>query len=151
MTLFKNNTISILGLLLLIIAFSSCEDDYKPNPVPDIRVNAVIYLNYHSELNAVGNSKYFEMINGSAVGYKGHGIIVTRKSPQKFIAFDATCPNDVEADSHVEIEGSFAVCPVCDAKFNILIDGSPLNAKSKYPLRTLRTSLKSNKELHIYN
>ncbi len=137
----------IVGILLLLVPLIACEDDYRPNPVPNTRVNKVIYLDYHSELNAVGNSKYFK-----DAGYHRNGIIVTRKSTNTFIAFDATCPNDVEEDNHVIIEGSFAVCPICDAKFNILIDGSPMNEKSRYPLRNLKTSYKeSRNELHVYN
>ncbi len=139
----------IVGILLLLITLIACEDDYRPNPVPNTRVNKIIYLDYHSELNAVGNSKYF-----GNIGYRGHGIIVTRTAPQKFIAFRATCPNpdDVDEDTHVELDGSFAVCPMCNAKFNILIDGSPMNEKSRYPLRSLKTSYKkSGNELRVYN
>ncbi len=148
MAFLKYKLLLIIGILLIV---GGCEDDYMPNPVPEVRVNATIYLNYHSELNAVGNSKYFEMINGSQVGYKGHGIIITRTAPNKFVAFDATCPNHIDSESHVEIKGSFAVCPMGDAKFNILIDGSPINAKSKYALRTLHTFFKSNNTLRVYN
>lgn len=151
----KQNTITIISILLLATSIISCSDDSISNtrhPVPERRINQSINLDYHSELNAVGNSKYFARINGSNVGYLDHGIIVTRTEPKKFIAFDATCPHDIMADTHVEIKGSFAVCPKCKSKFNLFTRYPFKGSVAKYPLRELYTTYRSSEnQLRIYN
>jgi nitrite reductase/ring-hydroxylating ferredoxin subunit len=128
--------------LLTLIGFSSCSKDTDLDKiVPYSRVQFE-YLDNENKLGAVGNSIYLneDDITTSSAGYKNHGIILVKLS-EGYAAFDATCTNDVESEEHVEIDGAFAICPVCDSKFNILQGGFPFaGSAARYQLKVYNTS-----------
>ncbi|BAX79728.1 hypothetical protein [Labilibaculum antarcticum] len=113
--------------LLINITFCSCSKDTNVDEIiPYTYVKGTIYLDFYSELNSPGNALYFDEI-GASVGYNGHGFIVVRTGTYEFDVFDASCTNDKDSEEHVELDGVFVECPVCESKFNILGDGYPFN------------------------
>ena len=149
----KSNLLYFFLFLLLNTFFCSCsktisEDDI----VPHVFVQGTIYLEYHSELNSIGNALYFDEI-GTSTGYKGHGFIVVRTSSSEFAVFDASCTNDVEADEHVEVDEALAVCPICESQYSLLTGAWPLNnSVAKYKLKGYRnTYYSSRNELKVRN
>lgn len=140
----KPNLLYFFLILLLNITFCSCSKDTNVDEiVPYTFVKGTIYLNFHSELNSVGNALYFDEI-GASVGYKGHGFIVVRTSTSEFTVFDATCTHDTDSEEHVVIKGSYAECPVCKSKFSLLTGGWPFNdSVAKYKLKEYRNSYSS--------
>ncbi len=142
--------------LLSSIGFYSCSEDTNLNKiVPYVRVQFE-HLDNENKLGAVGNAIYLgeNDIATSAAGYKNHGIIIVRLN-DGFAAYDATCTHDVESEEHVELDGVFAVCPVCNSKFDILQGGFPFNgSKARYNLKTYRTSNSNagnHAEIRVYN
>lgn len=143
-------------ILIPLLAFSSCSKDTNIDKiVPYTRVEFE-YLDNENKLGAVGNSIYLDEddIITSSAGYKNHGIIIVRLN-EGFAAFDATCTNDVEADEHVELDGSFAECPICGSKFNVLQGGEPFNGSvARYNLKQYKTSSQSagnHATIRVYN
>jgi nitrite reductase/ring-hydroxylating ferredoxin subunit len=116
-----------------------------------VYVNGTIHLEFYDALNAVGNALYFDEIDTS-IGYRGHGFIVVRTSTTEFAVYGATCSHDREADEHLEIEGSFAECPICQSKFNIFT-GWPFNGSTAtIRLAEYKTSYsKANNTLKVRN
>lgn len=136
------NRTSSFSLLLLtfLIFFTCCKKDEEYNPIPTVLVNFSINPNgtEYSNLNTVNGSEY---LTG---GYKG--IIVFRKSPYEFSAFDRACPYDWEVNDArilVDTAGSTAYCPVCKSRF-LLLDGTPFEGPSKYPLLQYQTTYDGN-------
>tara|TARA_R110001583_G_scaffold74156_6_gene205605 strand:+ start:9736 stop:10206 length:471 start_codon:yes stop_codon:yes gene_type:complete len=131
--------------LFTLIGFSSCSKDTNLDKiVPYTRVEFE-YLDNENKLGAVGSSIYLDEddIITSSAGYKNHGIIIVRLN-EGFAAFDATCTYDVEAAEHVELDGSFAECPICESKFNIQQDGQPFNnSVARFNLKQYKTSSQS--------
>ncbi|MPQ45606.1 hypothetical protein GCQ56_01180 [Marinifilum sp. N1E240] len=149
----KSNLLYFFLLLTLSSLFCSCSSNSEEDEIiPNTYINATIYLDYYSELGSVGNAIYFETINGSSVGYLGHGVIVVKVN-NGFSAFDATCSHDIEDEAHVELDGTFAECPICNSKFNLLDGGYPFEGSvARYPLKEFSTSYSSSSNtLRIYN
>ncbi len=122
----------IFLIILLPFVFFSCETN---NPVPEVYVNFILELNspVYSILNSSGSS-----IIIPNEGYKGHGVIITRKDFETFVAFDATCTYDPDAEwGRVEIDETsvFAVDKICLSKFSLLLDGTVLEGPASIPLK----------------
>lgn len=121
----------LLLSLFLTIVLSGCTKEQQQNDIPVVEVNFVVNPNSteYLELNAVNGWVY---VTG---GYRG--IILVRISLNEFKAFERACPYDWEqADARIEVESSSitAMCPHCKSKF-ILLDGSPFEGPSPYPLK----------------
>lgn len=144
MTINKSNLHYFFLFLLLCLVFCSCSSSSEEEEIiPSVYVNGTIYLNFHSELNSVGNALYFDEI-GTSTGYQGHGFIVIRTSTTEFSVFDASCTHDKDEMEHVEINGTFAECPICNSKFSLLTGGWPFNnSVAKTKLKEYRNSYSS--------
>jgi len=150
---YKSNLLHFFLFLLLNITFWSCSDTTDEDDiVPYTYVNGTIRLDYYNDLNAIGNALYFDEI-GTSVGYNGHGFIVVRTGTSEFAVFDATCTNDIDSDEYLEINGSYAECPVCGSKFSLLTGGWPFNESvAKYKLKEYQnTYYSSNNTLKVRN
>lgn len=153
MSIIKSNLLYFFLFLLLSTTFCSCSSDNDNKEiVPSWHINSTLYLDFHSELGSVGNALYFSSIGGETVGYNDHGIIVVKLN-NGFAAYDATCTHDIDVEEHVEPDGVFAECPVCESKFNLLDGGYPFEGSvAIHPLKKYRTSYSSsNRTLRIYN
>ncbi len=137
----KSNLQYFFLILLLNLTFCSCSKDTNVNEIiPYTYVKGTIHLDFYSELNSVGNALYFDEI-GTSTGYYGHGFIVIRTSTSEFAVFDASCTNDKDSDEHVEIEGTYAECPVCESKFSLLTGGWPFNdSVAEYKLKEYKST-----------
>ena len=125
---------------IIFFGLTACSKEENKNEIPVVSVNFVITPNSteYLELNAVGG---WVTVTG---GYRG--IIIYRKSSSEFMAFERACPYDwQETDARVDIEASglTVVCPSCQSKF-ILIDGTPFEGPSHYPLKQYQTQYDGN-------
>jgi nitrite reductase/ring-hydroxylating ferredoxin subunit len=123
--------VSLFLLSLITLLLLGCSKEENPNDIPVVAVNFVVNPNSteYLELNAVNG---WVTVTG---GYRG--IIIFRKSLNEFAAFERACPYDwQQSDARIEVESSgiTAICPHCSSKF-ILLDGSPFNGPSPYPLK----------------
>jgi nitrite reductase/ring-hydroxylating ferredoxin subunit len=130
----------LMTAMILILVIAGCSKEEKKNEIPVVAVNFVIdpgsteYL----ELNGVGGWVY---LTG---GYRG--IIIYRKSISEFMAYERACPYDWElTDARVDVEasGMTTACPSCNSKF-ILIDGTPFEGPTHYPLKQYQTQFDGN-------
>ena len=143
--------VRILGGLTLFLFFltaviSCSKHETGQNDIPTVMVNFSINPNSteYLELNHVTG---WVPLTG---GYRG--IIVYRKSIDEFLAFERACPFDwqtPDAQVRVDTSGITLTCPVCSSRF-IIIDGSPYQGPSPYPLKQYRTAFDGNL-LYVYN
>jgi nitrite reductase/ring-hydroxylating ferredoxin subunit len=132
-------------LSLFFIVFSCGEEEELPD-IPYVYVNFSINPNSteYLELNQPGGWIY---LTG---GYRG--ILIYRLSMTDFMAFERACPYDPNVSGariEVDTSGITTFCPVCHSKY-ILIDGSPFEGPSHYPLKAYRTTYDGN-FLYVYN
>ncbi len=132
-------------LFLLLGAWGCKKNDDR---VPNVAVDEYLNLNLpeYFNLSAINNWVYYN--------YAGNkGIIVIRKSPTDFAAFERTCTYDPSVSASI-IEGItndiFCIDSVCGSKFSLL-DGSVVTGPATQPLLQYRTELLNNNILHIYN
>ncbi|HRY99165.1 MAG TPA: hypothetical protein P5550_08950 [Bacteroidales bacterium] len=143
-------TVGILITVLLVVGVAgvvSCKKD-KARQIPYAYVNIYIKPNSteYLELNAVGGWVYLTAASPS------RGIIVYRRGPDDFVAFERTCPYDPDKDCarvEVEVSGSTAVDSCCMSRF-ILHDGSPFAGPASLPLKQYQTAY-DGITLHITN
>ena len=134
---------------LLIALWSGCKKEEQQDPENQIPVVPVsISLNPNSteylRLNVVSG---WETIYG---GYRG--IIVYRISTNEFVAFERSCPydwNQTTTKVIVDTSGLTISCPNCKSQF-LILDGSPYQGPSHYPLKQYQTSYDGNL-LYIFN
>jgi nitrite reductase/ring-hydroxylating ferredoxin subunit len=123
-----------------LLVITGCSKEEKRNEIPVVAVSFVIDPNSteYLELNGVGG---WVTLTG---GYRG--IIVYRKSISEFMAFERACPYDWELiDARIEVDpsGLTATCPSCKSSF-ILIDGTPYEGPTPYPLKQYQTQFDGN-------
>lgn len=135
----------VTGLFFLLNNMACKKNDDR---VPTVAVDEYLNLNLPEffNLNAINNWVYYN--------YAGNkGIIVIRKSPTEFAAFERTCTFDPSVSAAI-VEGInndiFGIDSVCGSKFSLL-DGSIINGPATQPLLQYRTDLLNNNILHIYN
>lgn len=131
--------------VILVSGLTACSKEQNPNEIPSVAVNFFIYPNSteYIELNTQG----WVAVTG---GYRG--IIVYRKSATEYMAFERACPYDWDqASGRIEVEASglTAYCPGCKSKY-ILLDGTPFEGPTKYPLKQYQTQFDGN-QLYIFN
>jgi nitrite reductase/ring-hydroxylating ferredoxin subunit len=132
----SNRVIKLLVILFgSMVIFTNCAKEGDQPEIPYVPVNFSLNPNstQYINLNAVNG---WETVTG---GY--NGILIFRKSVNEFSAFERACPFDplVEgAKVQVDASGITCFCPVCGSKF-IMIDGSPYEGPSNYPLKQYST------------
>jgi len=125
-----------LFLTAALIVSCSKKNDSQAPVIPYVVVNFILNPNstQYIELNHIGGSV---PVTG---GYRG--IIIYRKSDNEFMAYERACANDPTADSaqvRIEVSGITCYCPKCKSKY-ILLDGSPFEGPSQWPLKQYRTN-----------
>lgn len=138
---------SLLSLtaLLVLMGLGSCKKDTN-NGVPITPVDIYLYTNNPSfvNLNGVGGWVY---VTGGI-----RGILIYRKSPSEFMAYDRNCTfqsSDACATVVVDATNILATDTCCHSKFS-MYDGSVTQAPAGLPLKAYNTTFDGN-VLHIYN
>ena len=143
--LFHKKILFLLVIFLMLVSGCS-KKEQSNNDIPTVPVSFSINPNSteYIELNVVNG---WVALTG---GYRG--IIVFRKSVSEFMAYERACPYDwqkTNARINVDKSGITALCPVCNSKF-VLLDGSPYQGPSPYPLKQYQTSYDGTL-LYIFN
>jgi nitrite reductase/ring-hydroxylating ferredoxin subunit len=134
-----------LTAFLILLSLGGCKKD-GDNGVPITPVDIYLYTNNPSfvNLNGVGGWVY---ITGGV-----RGILVYRKSPSEFMAYDRNCTyqsSDACATVVVDATNILATDTCCHSKFS-MYDGSVTQAPAGLPLKAYNTTYDGN-VLHIYN
>lgn len=138
----------IFHLFLLALLFLNCSSDdtrIRNSYLPNYGVNLEINLNLplYNNLNYPNNAIFISQGNSGING------IILVNAAGSFLAFEATCPNQIPSTcSKMEIQGMSAVCP-CDNVVYSLYTGQP-NANLQFGLLQYRTEVNGN-VIRVYN
>lgn len=134
-----------LTAFLILLSIGGCKKDVD-NGVPITPVDIYLYTNNPSFLNLNGVGGWVYITGGV------RGILVYRKSPSEFMAYDRNCTyqsSDPCATVVVDATNILATDTCCHSKFS-MYDGSVTQAPAGLPLKTYNTTYDGN-VLHIYN
>jgi len=129
-------SILIPFLIILIVA---CSNDNE-HPVPNTP-----YLGSPICINDV---EYFNLLNNYGIvfleneGYLGNGILVVNVGNNEFMAYDATCPYEVQEGCKVLPDKSSMIlveCKCCGSKYEVTF-GDVNTGPSNYPLKKYKTA-----------
>lgn len=141
-----------ISLLCLPWLLCSCYNNANSN-VPSYPV--------HLDLNITMQYPHFIVENGFQTmtvvkkrydtDYIGFGgVLVWINMESKYCAADMACPNCLQPQRPVEVDGLFAICPICHEAFDLSTYAFPTKGIADQPLRYYQTSY-SNGVLHIRN
>jgi hypothetical protein len=116
-----------------------CKEDIYLDEIPIVYVEEIINLNNfeYSQLNNIGGFVYIE---GGI-----RGIIIYRKSLDKYLAFEQNCPyQPYDECALVKVDQStlFMVDSCCSSTFDF--EGYPTGGPARVPMRQYRTFLDQN-------
>lgn len=113
-----------LFILLIAIAFLSCDDPQYNDLLPDKAVDVTINLNLPSYINLLTPGGWAETPSDGSLRYGFKGIFIYR-SNSRYYAYERACPHkDLNACDPMTFDGSFLVCPCDQSQFNFLNGGS---------------------------
>ncbi len=139
------NITRALFILVTLLTFSNCSK--TQDIIPNVYVDTYVYLTQPTSinLNAVGGWIY---ITG---GVKG--IVVYRKSPDEYVAFERNCPYKPQDNCAIAVESSNIIAndACCGSRFQ-LTDGLVIKGPSTRSLKQYIATLDNvNNVVHIYN
>ncbi|MEM6685637.1 MAG: hypothetical protein AAF617_07540 [Bacteroidota bacterium] len=132
-----------LMVCCIVACLVSCSSDdggannnpYIPNALVQFQIN--LNLPQFDDLRFAGGSTYIS--NGGGV----RGFFVFNLSGDQFLAWEASCPNQVPSScSTMFIEGVLAICPCDDAEYS-LANGqllTPVEGESNFPMVNYRVT-----------
>ncbi|MCF8309737.1 MAG: hypothetical protein K9I68_12070 [Bacteroidales bacterium] len=146
---YKKHLLKGILSILLISLTVSCDKENQCEILADVPVNITIYPNSteYQELNTVNGWLYLTARKPSK------GIIVFRAGPDRFKAYERTCPHDPEnPDARLQVDEEttlIAYDTVCGSQF-VLTTGQPFDGPAQCPMKEYQTNYNGN-ELRIYN
>jgi|TARA_R110000737_G_scaffold353495_1_gene406163 hypothetical protein len=136
----------ILPFLVFFLVWGCRKNKY--HPVPNIATDITIDINLPSYIALTGVSGWAYVNGGS------RGIIVFRRSPDEFIAFDRHSPADpngtCERPLTPDTDNFLTLVDSCNNATFSLYDGSP-QSNSEFGLRAFQTSFNGSSALRIFN
>ncbi len=137
-----------------LLSFIGCEDTVYRSSVPTYPVEM--------RLNIAGEYVHFVVDNpgqyltftkprfpNEAIGFAG--ILVCTGYDRAYYAYDLACPNCLSQSQHLEIDGMFAICPLCGEQYEFYNGiGNPTQGIVRENLRKYQTTISGN-YLHIHH
>ena len=136
-----------LILFCAVVCLISCSEDdggvnnnpFIPNALVQFQLDLALPL--YDDLRFAGGSVY--IANGGGV----RGFFVFNLSGDQFLAWEASCPNQVPSScSTMFIEGVLAICPCDDYEYS-LANGqllTPVEGEANYPMVNYRVTKNGN-------
>ena len=128
---------TIIGLLILLL--SGCENINRQSPVPHLPVNYTMYITRDFPHFVIANGFNTITITQTKfereyIGYAG--LLIWVGMDEHYHAVDLCCPNCLKRNKPVEVDGLYAICPICDEHFDLSYGYAfPTKGKTKEPLR----------------
>ncbi len=130
-------------LLIALVGLSACDDTVFRSSVPTYPVQM--------RLNIAGEYVHFVPDNpgqvltftkqrfpNEAIGFAG--LLVCTGYDMRYYAFDLACPKCLSQKEHLEVDGMFAVCPICEEEYDFFSGiGYPTQGIGKENLRQYKT------------
>ena len=138
--MFLNRHFHSIALVLaaVVVLLTACGND-RLNPVPSYPV--YLDLDIQAEFPHFVPANGYQTMTFTQRRYEREyigfgGVLVIAAMDGKYHAVDLCCPVCLHRDSVVQIDGIYAVCPICGEKYDISYGfGLPMRGKSKWPLR----------------
>lgn len=135
-------------ILLLCVLLISCENNNYRSSVPSVPVNFTLYITREYPHFVVENGYQAMTITESKyereyVGYAG--LLLWVGMDGNYHAADLCCPHCLKRNRPVELDGLYAVCPICDEHYELSYGFAlPTKGETHEPLRTYRTQVVNN-------
>lgn len=132
-----------LIIVLLLMALVGCEDVNYRSSVPHVPVNYTLYITREYPHFVVDNGYQTMTITKTKFEreYLGYaGLLIWVGMDGYYHATDLCCPHCLKRNHPVQIEGLYAICPICDEHFDLSYGYAfPTTGKTKEPLRKYQT------------
>lgn len=128
-------------LFFLLIATTAC-DNSNYNPVPSMPVQFVYNVLADDPTFVPANTSAYRVIKErhfetDYIGYAG--LLLYIGMDMQHHAFDIACPKCLSTQNTVEIDGMFAICPICNEHYDLSYGlATPTYGISHYALRSYR-------------
>jgi nitrite reductase/ring-hydroxylating ferredoxin subunit len=136
----------LIGLLLCSLL--GCENFNNQNPVPYVPVNYTLKITEEHPHFMIDNGYQTMTITRTKFEreYLGYaGLLIWIGMDGNYHAADMCCPNCVNKTKPVEVDGLYAVCPICGEAFDLSYGYAfPTKGITKYPLREYQAILQDN-------
>lgn len=141
--------------LVCVVLLSSCEDTVFRSSVPSrpvqltINTAAGIYVHFVREnigacvvVDPDGYHFKGQTLPLTGTDYFGYaGVVIYVDNYQQYSAFDLCCPHCVKQFKPCEIDGCFAICPVCGEQYDLSFGyATPMKGISNEALRKYITN-----------
>ena len=134
--------IGLIGCMLL-----GCDNFNNQNPVPYVPVSYTLKITEEHPHFMIDNGYQTMTITKPRYNYEyiGYcGLLIWIGMDGHYHAADLCCPNCVNKTKPVTIDGLYAVCPICEEKFDLSYGFAiPTKGITKYPLRKYQAILNS--------
>lgn len=137
-------------IILALFFLTSCEDTTFRSAVPSrpvqLTINTAAGMYVHFVRENIGacvvvdpdgyhfNGQTLPLTPTDYYGFSGVVIYVT--NDQNYAAFDLCCPHCIKQFEHCQIDGCYAVCPICGEQYDLSFGyGTPSKGISKEALR----------------
>lgn len=134
--------IGLIGCMLL-----GCDNFNNQNPVPYVPVSYTLKITEEHPHFMIDNGYQTMTITKPRYNYEyiGYcGLLIWVGMDGHYHAADLCCPNCVNKTKPVTIDGLYAVCPICEEKFDLSYGFAiPTKGITKYPLRKYQAILNS--------
>lgn len=137
-----------LFILPCCLLLSACEKVNYRSSVPNVPVNYTLYITTEFPHFIVDNGFQALTITSSkyereSVGYAG--LLIWTAMDGHYHATDLCCPNCLKRNKPVEVDGLFAVCPLCDEHFDLSYGYAfPTKGKTDESLKKYQVLLNNN-------
>ena len=137
-----------LFILPCCLLLSACEKVNYRSSVPNVPVNYTLYITTEFPHFIVDNGFQALPITSSkyereSVGYAG--LLIWTAMDGHYHAADLCCPNCLKRNKPVEVDGLFAVCPLCDEHFDLSYGYAfPTKGKTDESLKKYQVLLNNN-------
>lgn len=135
----------LIGILLCSLL--GCEDFNNQNPVPYVPVSYTLKITEEHPHFMIDNGYQTMTITKPRYNYEyiGYcGLLIWIGMDGNYHAADMCCPNCVNKTKPVEVDGLYAVCPICGEAFDLSYGYAfPTKGITKYPLRQYQATLKN--------
>lgn len=132
-----------LFILSCCLLLSACEN-YRSS-VPNVPVNYTLYITQeypHFVVESTVQTLTFpySKYERESVGYAG--LLIWTAMDGHYHAADLCCPNCLKRNKPVEVDGIFAICPLCDEHFDLSYGYAfPTKGKTDEPLKKYQVLL----------
>ena len=130
------------------LILSACEMVNYRSSVPNVPVNYTLYITSEHPHFIVDNGFQTLTVTSSkyereSVGYAG--LLIWTAMDGHYHAADLCCPNCLKRTKPVEVDGLFAICPLCDEHYDLSYGYAfPTKGKTKESLKKYQALIHNN-------